>query len=106
MYRYHIEFFLLRVYFGNGVKCDKKAVTAASLEGQPCQIQRLIIDDDTASATNISTKPVAQPELLQGERPTFFEQPNPSAAMKPSGFGCDMDIETFSPQEMWGVRDF
>ena len=45
----------LRVYFKNDVECDKKAVTVALLEGQPCQIQRLITDNDTTSTTNITT---------------------------------------------------
>ena len=40
-HRYYVNSFLLRVYFESDVKCDKKAVTAALLEGQLCQIQRL-----------------------------------------------------------------
>ena len=39
----------------NGAKCDKKTVNVASLEGQPCQIQQLITDNDTATASNIAT---------------------------------------------------
>ena len=56
-HRYYVKSFLLRVYFENDVKCDKKAVTAASLESRPCQIQRLIItNNDTANATNTTTQ--------------------------------------------------
>ena len=55
MHRYYVKSFLLRVYEID-VKCNKKAVIAASLKGQPCQIQQLITDIDTASATNILTQ--------------------------------------------------
>ena len=46
--------FLLRVFLRkNGEECDQEAVTAASLEDQPCQILQLFTDNDSASATNI-----------------------------------------------------
>ena len=35
--KHYVKSFPLRVYFENAVKCDKKAVTVASLEDQPCQ---------------------------------------------------------------------
>ena len=38
MQKYFVKSFLLRVYFENVAKCDKKTVTATSLEDQPCQI--------------------------------------------------------------------
>ena len=56
MHKYSVKSFFLRVYFDNDVQCDKKAVTVALLEVQPCQIQRLITDNDTTSATNITTQ--------------------------------------------------
>ena len=55
MHRYYVISYLLRVYFENDVKCDKEAVAATSLESQPCQIQLLITDNGTTSATNITT---------------------------------------------------
>ena len=54
MHRYSIKSFLLRVYFESASERDK-AVTAASLEDQPCQIQELIVDNNTTSAVNITT---------------------------------------------------
>ena len=55
IHSYYVKSFMLRVYFENHVKCDKKAVAAASFEGQPCKIQRLLTDNDTTSATNVTT---------------------------------------------------
>ena len=43
------------VFIENAAKCDKKAVTAGSLEGPPCQIKQLITKNDTSSEINITT---------------------------------------------------
>ena len=49
----------------NGAKCDKKAVTATSLEDQPCQIQPLITDDQRCCKCNKHSNHTTQVQVLQ-----------------------------------------